>query len=184
MLSYLTRKGRRPSVVFLRRSPTLVRFVFGFHSGLKSESELDSGSANAIIKSQKFHARYSGTHGQCRRQMNRAKGADGLNGEPMPGPIQNVRTDSPQVPVSGGGIQVRASIGGRGFIDFSERDGANQHAIALDESQIGGRYQLGAPERLAHGRAAFFPEQPREDGGGLRINAHRVPRSSLRSSAA
>jgi len=60
--------------------------------------------------------------------------------------------------VGGGGVQVRASIGGRGFIDFSERDGANQHAIALDESKIGGHHQLGAAEHLAHGAAAFFPE--------------------------
>ena len=78
----------------------------------------------------------------------------------------------------------RAAIRYRGFIDFFQRDGANQHAIALDESKVGGHYQLGAAEHLAHGAARFFPEQPRQHGAGLRINVHRVPRSSWRSSVA
>jgi len=100
---------------------------------LKSESELHPGSANAIIQTQEFHAGYSRTRGQCGRQVNRVKGADGLCGKRMPRSVQNVRADPPQVPVGGGGIQVRTSIGGRGFIDFSERDGTNQQAIALDQ---------------------------------------------------
>jgi hypothetical protein len=56
------------------------------------------------------------------------------------------------------GVQLRPAIGSRGFINFSERDGTNQHAIALHESKIGSRHQLGAAERLAHGAAGFFPE--------------------------
>jgi hypothetical protein len=60
--------------------------------------------------------------------------------------------------VGGLGGQLRPAIGGRGFIDFSERDGTNQHAIALHESKIGGRHQLGAAERFAHGVAGLFPE--------------------------
>ena len=115
---------------------------------LKSESELLPGSANAIIKTQEFHTRDGGTHGQCGRQVNRVKRAHGFCGKRTPRPVNNIRTESPQVPVGGRGIQVRPAIGSRGFIDFSERDGANQHAIALDEREIGGHHQArrgGAP---------------------------------------
>jgi hypothetical protein len=35
-------------------------------------------------------------------------------------------------------IQVCPAIGGRHFIDFSERDRADEHAITLDEHEIGG----------------------------------------------
>lgn len=128
---------------------------------LKPEPELQPSSANTIIKAQEFHPRHNGTHGQYRRQVNRVKSADGFSGKRMPRSVDNVRTDSPQVPVGGGRIQVRASIGGRGFLDFSERDGANQHAIALDEGKIGGHHQFGMAEHRAHGAAGFFPEQPR-----------------------
>jgi len=117
---------------------------------LKSESELDPGSANAVIKTQEFHA-------------------DGFSGKRMPRSVDNVRTDSPQVPVGGRGIEARPAIRCGGFIDFFQRDGANQHAIALDESKIGGHDQLGAAEHLTHGAARFFPEQPRQDGAGLGI---------------
>jgi len=144
---------------------------------LKLESELLRGSADAIIKTQKFHSRYSGTDSQCRRQVNGVKGADGFRGKGMSRAVDNVRTDSPQVPVGGRGIQVCPAIGGRGFIDFSEGDGANQHAIALDERKIRGHHEFGTAEHFPHGVADFFPEQPRQHSAGLRINVHRAPRS-------
>src|SRR5205807_6658088 len=100
---------------------------------LKSESKLLPGFANAAIKTQEVHPRDSGAYGQCRRQVNRVKRADGFCGKRTPRSVNNVRTDSPQVPVGRRSIQVRPAISSCGFIGFSKRDRADQHAIALKE---------------------------------------------------
>jgi hypothetical protein len=128
---------------------------------LKSEAELLPRPANAIIKTQKFYARDSGTYGQCGRQVNRVQGADGFRGKRMSRSLNNVRTDSQHVPVGSRRIQVRPAIGGRGFIDLSERDRADQHSIALKKREIGGHHQVGTAEHLAYAAAGAFPEQPR-----------------------
>jgi len=54
-------------------------------------------------------------------------------------------------------IQVCPAIGGRGFIDFSERDRADEHAITLDEHEIGGHHELRTAEHLTDAAAGRFP---------------------------
>jgi hypothetical protein len=63
--------------------------------------------------------------------------------------------------VGGCGIQASPAVGGRDFIDFSECDRADQHAIALEECKIRSHHQLGTAEHRAHRVAGFFPQQPR-----------------------
>jgi len=45
----------------------------------------------------------------------------------------------------------------RGFINFSERDRADQHSIALQKREIGSYYQLGTAEPLAHAAPGALP---------------------------
>jgi len=54
-------------------------------------------------------------------------------------------------------IQVCPAIGGRGFIDFSKRDRTNQHAITLNEHEIGGHHKIRTPEHVADAAASRFP---------------------------
>jgi hypothetical protein len=61
------------------------------------------------------------------------------------------------MPVCSGCIQERPAIGGRGFIDFSKRDRTNQHAITLNEHEIGGHHKIRTPEHLADAAASRFP---------------------------
>jgi len=61
------------------------------------------------------------------------------------------------MPVCSGCIQERPAIGGRGFIDFSKRDRTNQHAITLNEHEIGGHHKIRTPEYLADAAASRFP---------------------------
>ena len=79
----------------------------------------------------------------------------------MPRAFNNVRTDAPQVPVASCGIQVRPAIRGRGFIDFSGRDRADQHAITLNQRKIGGHHQFDMLKHLTHRVTSFFSKQPR-----------------------
>src|SRR3974390_1346379 len=116
--------------------------------------------------------------------MNRVEGTHWFRGKRMPCSVNNVQTQSAQVPVGSHCIQVRPAVGGRSFIDFSERNRTDQHAITLYEYEIGGQYKLGTTEHFADAAAGRFPEQPRQHRAGLRIDVHRVPRSSSRSTAA
>ena len=73
-------------------------------------------------------------------------------------------------------IQVRPAIGGSGFIDFSERDRADQHSIALEKHEIGGHHQLGTAEHLA------IAEVP-DDLGRNEVQLSQLP-SNWRGAAA
>ena len=75
--------------------------------------------------------------------------------------FNHVRTDAPQVPVASCGIQVRPAIRGRGFIDFSGRDRAGQHAITLNQRKIGGHDKFGVLKHLTHRVTSVFSKQPR-----------------------
>jgi hypothetical protein len=127
----------------------------------KVETKLFPRSANAVVETQKFYARDRGAHGQCRCQVNRVKRPDWFGGKRMPCTFHNVGTDSPQVPVASGSIQVGSAVRSRSFIDFSCRDGANQHPITLNQRKIGGCYEFGAAKHLAHRECRIFAEQPR-----------------------
>jgi hypothetical protein len=59
--------------------------------------------------------------------------------------------------VGGGCIQERPTIRGCGFIDFSERDRADQHAIAFNEHEIRGHHKIRTPEHLSDAAASRFP---------------------------
>jgi hypothetical protein len=59
--------------------------------------------------------------------------------------------------VCSGCIQERPAIGGRGFIDFPERDRTDQHAITLNEHEIGSHHKIRTPEHLADAAASRFP---------------------------
>ena len=102
----------------------------------------------------------------------------------MSRPVEDLRTDPPQLPVGGSRVQVSAPAGGGSLIDLSERDGTNQHAIALDERQIGSHHQFGAAEHFPHRPAFLFAEQPRQHRARFRVDSQRAPRSSSSSSNA
>ncbi|HEV3419692.1 MAG TPA: hypothetical protein VG075_05270 [Candidatus Acidoferrum sp.] len=89
--------------------------------------------------------------------MNRIKGTHWFRGKRTSRSVNNVQTDSAQVPVCSGCIQERPAIGGRGFIDFSKRDRTNQHAITLNEDEIGGHHKIRTPEHLSDAAASRFP---------------------------
>jgi hypothetical protein len=125
------------------------------------EPKLFRGSANAVIKTQKLDPGDGRTNGQCRCQVNRIKCPNGFGRKRMPRAFNNVRTDAPQVPVASCGIQVRPAIRGRGFIDFSGRDRADQHAITLNQRKIGGHHEFGVLKHLTRRVTSFFSEQPR-----------------------
>jgi hypothetical protein len=116
--------------------------------------------------------------------VNRVKRPDRFSRKRMSRAFDNVRTDSPQVPMGSRSIQARSAIGSRDFIDFAGFDGTDQYAIALNERKVGGRHEFSVPKYLAHGVAGVFSEQPGQHGARFRINIHCVPRSALRSSAA
>jgi hypothetical protein len=90
--------------------------------------------------------------------VNRVKGAHRFRGKRTPCAVNNVQTESAQVPVRSSRIQVCPAIGGPPFIDFSERDRADEHAITLDEHEIGGRFHpcrapynhLASPTAISH----------------------------------
>jgi hypothetical protein len=130
-------------------------------SGSHLEPKLFRGSANTVIKSQKFNPWDSRANGQCRCQVNRIKCPNGSGRKRMPRAFNNVRTDAPQVPVASCGIQVRPAVRGRGFVDFSGRDRADQHAITLNQRKIGRHHEFGVLKHLTHGATSFFSKQPR-----------------------
>jgi hypothetical protein len=102
----------------------------------------------------------------------------------MPCSLNNVQTESINMPVRSGGIEVSAAICRRGLIDLSSRDGPDQYSITLDEDEVGCQHEFRATEHLSDAAARWFPEQPRQHRAGLSINVQRVPRSSSRSTAA
>jgi len=55
-------------------------------------------------------------------------------------------------------IEKRATIGGGGFVDLTERDRADQHPIALDEREIGGHHQVGVTQHVPNAWTGFFAE--------------------------
>jgi hypothetical protein len=59
-----------------------------------------------------------------------------------------------------GRIQVCPALGGRRFIDFSKRDRSDDHAVTLDEHEIGGHHKLRMAEHLSDATAGRFPKQP------------------------
>jgi len=89
--------------------------------------------------------------------VNRIKGTHWFRGKRTSRSVNNVQIDSAQVPVCSGCIQERPAIGGRGFIDFSKRDRTNQHAITLNEDEIGGHHKIRTPEHLSDAAASRFP---------------------------
>jgi hypothetical protein len=90
--------------------------------GLKSESELLTGAANAIVGVP--HSGRWNVYGQGGCQVDRVKRTHRFRGKRTPCSLNNVQTESVQVPVRSRCIQVCPAIGARSFIDFSERDGA------------------------------------------------------------
>ena len=130
----------------------------------KAESELLPGFANAIVKAEKVHPRDTRTRGQCRCQMKSVKCADRLRGKPMSRSVNNVRTESQHLPMRRRRIQMRPAIGSSGFIDLPQGDRADQHAIALEQREIGGHHQLRMTQHLANAVTGLFSEQPRQHG--------------------
>jgi hypothetical protein len=59
--------------------------------------------------------------------------------------------------VRSGCIQKRPAVGGRGFIDFPKRDRTDQHAITLNEHEVGSHHKIRTPEHLADAAASRFP---------------------------
>ena len=105
--------------------PTLAR--------LKGESQLLTSTTDAIVKAEEFHTGYGGANDQRGCQVNRIQGTHRFHGKRTPCALNNVQTKSIDVPMRSGSIQVRPATHGRGFIDFSERDRADQDAITLDQ---------------------------------------------------
>jgi hypothetical protein len=70
--------------------------------------------------------------------------------------FNNARTDTPQLPVASCGIQVRPAVRGRGFVDFSGRDRADQHAITLNQRKIGRHHEFGVLKHLTHRSDQFL----------------------------
>jgi hypothetical protein len=68
---------------------------------------------------------------------------------------------------------MRPTVSSGGFIDLSEDDRTDQHAIAFDERQIGRRHQLRSAEYIAHAGAALFSKQLRQHRAGLHVDLHR-----------
>jgi len=54
----------------------------------------------------------------------------GFRGKRTPCSVNNVQSESAQLPVRSSSIEVCPAIGGRSFIDFSERDRADEHAVS------------------------------------------------------
>src|SRR5215469_11043853 len=86
--------------------------------------------------------------------------------------------------MGGGGIQMRPAISRFGFIDVSKHNRTDQHAITLNQRQIGGRHQLRTAEYLADAWSVLLSKQPCQHRARLRVDVHRPPRSSSRSEAA
>jgi hypothetical protein len=116
-------------------APSRLNKACRWSARLKVESELLTSAANAIVKTKKFHIRDRGAYSQCGCQVNRIKGTHWVRWKRTSRSVNNVQTDSTEVPVCSGCVQERPAIGGRGFIDFSKRDCTNQHAIALNRTQ-------------------------------------------------
>ena len=93
-------------------------------------------------------------------------------------------SDSEDVPMGRRPHQVRAPVGRLGLRHFSQDGGAPQDPVALDQCQIRGDDGVRAREDLSHVGTGDFVQEPRQNGTGLGIDAHRDPRSSSRSSDA
>jgi hypothetical protein len=63
--------------------------------------------------------------------------------------------------VRSGSIEASSTAPGRGFIDLSERDRADQYAITLDQHEIGCEHEFRASERFSDPATSWLPEQPR-----------------------
>jgi hypothetical protein len=125
------------------------------------EPKLFRGSADTVIETQKLDSWDSRTNGERRCQVNRIKCPNGFGRKRMPGAFNDVRSEARQVPVASCAIQVRPAVRGRGFVDFSGRDRADQDAITLNQRKIGSHHQLGVLKHLTHGATSFFSQQPR-----------------------
>jgi hypothetical protein len=80
--------------------------------------------------------------------MNRVKAAHRFRGKRTTCSVNNVQTESAQVPVRSCRIQVCPAIGGRRFIDLSERDRADLHNDYKPSSRFG---LTGYPAVMADG---------------------------------
>ena len=117
---------------------------------LQTEPELGSCSTNPIVQAEEFHARDTGSSGQCRREMNRVKRPDWFNRKRASRPVHNVCVQSEHVPVRRCRVQVGAPITRSRLVDLPERHGADEHAIALEQCQIGSDHELRFGENLSY----------------------------------
>ena len=116
--------------------------------------------------------------------MNRVERSNRLARKRLAGSLDDLGPDSEDVPMGRRPHQVRAPVGRLGLRHFSQDGCAPQDPVALDQCQIRGDDRVRAREDLSNVRTGYFVQEPRQNGTGLGIDAHRDPRSSSRSSDA
>src|SRR5215204_2869690 len=84
--------------------------------------------------------------------MNRVKSSDRLSAKRVSRAVNDVRAYSEDVPMRSRCVQVSAAIGRRALLELSKSHCADEHAIALEQCEIGGDHELRLAEDLAHAR--------------------------------
>ena len=150
---------------------------------LDFEAKRPGVRADAVIDTQDDDVRRSGLRSERAREVQRVEGPHGLLGKGRARAIDRVRPEPQQYPVCRDRAQFGTALGGLDFRDFSERGRPNEHAIALDERQVGRDDDLGRLETLQHFPGAGFAEQPRQHRARLGVEGQRSPRSASSSAA-
>jgi hypothetical protein len=116
--------------------------------------------------------------------MDRIEGSNWIARKRLAGALDDFRANTEGVPARCRHCEVCAPIRCFSLRQLTKRGGPQQHAIALDEGQVGRDNGLGGRHQPANAGACRFVEEPRQDGAGLGVQGHLAPRSSSSSCAA
>ena len=147
-------------------------------AGYERKTKAIGGSADAGIKAQHRQLGNSLATDQRAGQVDGIQRTDRLGRKRSTSPFHNLVIQPKQCPSRRDRIQPRLPIVGVGFVQFVEEHRSNQHAVTLNQREIGGDDELRVRERVGRQLASVLLQQPRQDGARLHVELHRVPRSS------
>lgn len=136
------------------------------------------GLTHALVQTQQPDADDRGSRDEKRCEMDGIECPDRITWKRPARPIDYLVRNSQHLPVRSSLDEVRSTVCGFGFRQLLDHHRAEQQPITLDQGQVRRDNDFGFAKQPAHCGCSGFVEEPSQHRTRLRVEIHRVPRSS------
>ena len=144
----------------------------------EAQAHQGRGATHSIIQGEKLEIWNECLPQHRGREVDGIQRPDWLFRERPACPVDDLMVQVEQDPVLDGQADPGSALCRHCLLDSLDGNGADQHAIALDERQRGAQDELSRREHLTHSGRSRLAQEPGQDRTGLGVDVQRSSRSS------